>query len=197
MAPHTLMQMSLTINTPYPSTCSLSPPVSKLHSSVTDTTTSSCFTQVAHVPCHHLSCHNTTCLLLSGDACATSPLFAHTFAYDTPAHNPSQSHADVHPKICNIRSPMFTHTQLTFVCGFVNPTRRTTAHSRSFLLFTHPFCHLRAGLRTSVRAHQAWARIQPNTSHFCSFKIFSLCFCSPVHSVICDHLQSFLPIPVS
>src|ERR1700685_3434597 len=50
MAPHTLMQMSLTINTPYPSTCSLSPPVSKLHSSVTDTTTSSCFTQVAHVP---------------------------------------------------------------------------------------------------------------------------------------------------
>ena len=73
-------------------------------------------------------------------------------ACNTPAHNPLQSHANIH---LNIHSPVFTHA------------------CRPVSLFIHPFWHLHAGSCTSICAHQSWACIQPKTSHFCSSRVFS------------------------
>src|ERR1700683_2217934 len=109
----------------------------------------------------HTPSRSTPVLVHSGNVCATSP----PFACNTPTHNPLQSHADIHLNIRNICSPVFTHAR------------------RPVSLFIHPFWHLHAGSRTSICAHQAWARIQPKMSHFHAFKKFLTMFCSPVLSV--------------
>ena len=111
--------------------------------------------------CSHAHSLATPMLVHSGDACATSPPFA--CAHLCATLLPTTSHS------C-------TPTLISTFATFAHPCSHTHADMSRF-------SYIHSGVHVLVRTHQAWARIQPETSYFHSYKNFLTMFCSPILSL--------------
>lgn len=172
---------STPLNNPYPST-----PAVSLHqsepcpSSVIDATPSCHFTQTANVTCHHLSCA-CSCMMLSLTLHHNQCLFA--LSPLIPKYHPPSIIGKI-PPVYSSRVPHHHHSHTLLPMALLSTT--SCSHTLTFIpRFTCPCSNMHtADVRLWVCTHWAWDHIQPDTSHYHSFKTF-LTFHTSILAFVC------------